>query len=247
MRLCWNDPDEPIRFAALRSPSFGRFDGMREHLNDESARCRVQAARWLLWSADDRDAAGDLLLKEFGTEPTEVQQLVIKTFSEQGKNQYRTLGHVRDLLLRRSVSNDPAVRDAARRALLLVPETKKVTAIQAALDEEFAALRKSRDQGQMTEAQAIQTASKQVDDWLSHNNPTDEDRARINHHVAHAFARWNLDLNVSLVRQYAAASLNLDVNPARRVSLHALLGSAALADRPRNRSWSNAEPPRNTG
>ena len=225
--LAFEDADRTVRYIALIASHHEHSEsltaGLRKRLQDEHPPCRVRAADCLLPSSDDRTAAVDVLLSELSRENSSEKDAILSIFANHGRS--HGASPIRDLLLRRSVSANEAERIAARRALKVVPEETQTAGVLKHIDLIFE-IRKNEPK--LSAEQRVQAVDDEMQYLLMTNNPSEEQRARVNHRAAHQFANWDIRQHFALVKKYSEAGLKLDVDPARRASLFSLLGSAAL-------------------
>ncbi len=227
--LAMADNDEETRFVALqraRSESRSQpfLSSWRRRLKDDSPRCRVLAASYLLPLESDHLDALDVLLDELGSADESRWPAAAQVITAYATNDYSE--QFRDRLLRRSVSGDEAQRTVARKALKFVPESRSHSAILQEID---AQLQNVREDQRFPLAKRLELLDELGRDRMNPKG-SEELRSRVGHHLAHYFAKWDLVAHNARVREYCLAALKLDVDPIRRASLFSLVGSAALVD-----------------
>lgn len=227
--LALEDSDRSVRSIALTSShhelSQPIIVALRKRLLDEHPPCRTLAASRLLDTESDREAAMDVLLQELGSDDASRKAEATRAFLIHGHQ--LSPWPVRDLLLRRTVSPDESQRLAARQALKCFVEETQTIGVLKHVDLLFES---RQNELKLSPAQRVQSLDVEMHDLLTRNNPSEEQRARVNHRAAQQFANWDIRQHFALVKKYAEAGLKLDVDPHRRASLHSLLGSAALVD-----------------
>ena len=227
--LAMSDEDEETRYLSLRharteDPSQPFLSSWRRRLKDESPRCRVLAASNLLPLESDRLDALEVLLDEIGSADESRWPAAAQVITAYATVDYG--GQFRDRLLRRSVTGDEQQRAVIRKALKFVPESRSHAAILQEID---AQLENVREDKRFPLAKRLEFLDELGRDRMNPNG-SEELRARVGHHLAHYFAKWDLIAHNARVREYSLAALKLDVDADRRASLFSLVGSAALVD-----------------